>query len=444
MLIRNCFGLLLLLAALPVWAQEEPSEPVPPAVNAAATEDRMVTPAAVSIEGMSLAFVSEERKNLMRVGLTVGGFFDDNALSPAAAVVSDESYSIAPNILLNQARGRLEWDLSYRPAFLFYQHYTELNQSDHKLAVDFSYRLSPHVTMKLRDDFERGQIATGFFSVDGSGTFLSGLQGANNSIIAPLADRLDNLASAELTYQFSPGSMIGVNGLSRELHYLDRSQLPGLYDSSTRQASAFYGHRISHKHYVGVGYQFQDLLSLPNQSDAHAHTAFLFYTVYLQSRLTLSFFGGPQYALTSGTAVLSGHKFSPSAGVTLTWQGQHSSFASQFTRRITDGGGLQGAVQSNDVNGTIRHGLTRSLTMGLGSDYFTNSIVNGTQFTAIRGHTISGTASLDIALSPHLSAGLSYTRLHQTYSGIQALSGAADRNRASVVISYQFDRPLGK
>jgi len=47
-------------------------------------------------------------------------------------------------------------------------------------------------------------------------------------------------------------------------------------------------------------------------------------------------------------------------------------------------------------------------------------------------------------IGEHLSLGVQYTRLHQSYSGIAALSASPDRNRVAGTISYQFSRPLGR
>ena len=68
-----------------------------------------------------------------------------------------------------------------------------------------------------------------------------------------------------ITYQFGANDMIGANGTFSNLHYPNPDQVPGLYDAATRGGSGFYSHRLSVRHYVGVTYQYQDLLSLSGQ-----------------------------------------------------------------------------------------------------------------------------------------------------------------------------------
>ena len=79
-----------------------------------------------------------------------------------------------------------------------------------------------------------------------------------------------------------------------------QSQVPGLYDSSSRGGSAFYNsptvENALHRGYVSI----PDVPGLSDcgQSETQTHSIFLFYTVYLKPTLSISLFGGPQYSNT--------------------------------------------------------------------------------------------------------------------------------------------------
>ena len=71
--------------------------PVPPIVGGA---------------GSSLAFSSEmERSNYLRAGVNVGAAYDDNALLSSGKQVGNTTYSVFPNIALEQSTSRMRWSL---------------------------------------------------------------------------------------------------------------------------------------------------------------------------------------------------------------------------------------------------------------------------------------------------------------------------------------------
>jgi hypothetical protein len=433
MFIRVC--LIVLLAAGRVWSQVD-------AGAAPAAEDPMVTPSPVNVEGVSPAFVAEqEHTNYLRGGLTVSTAYDDS-LSRIAAP-SDVSYSVRPSIAIKESGTRLLWNLFYSPGYTFYQQNTTLNQSDHDLAVNFQYRLSPHVTLTLMDSLTKSSVFSFPLNPNSIGTETGILQTPNQSVFAPVADRISNNADGQVTYQFSANGMIGASGTETEQHFLHLSQVPGLFNWSTRGATAFYTYRLSRKHYIGATYQFQQLLSHPNGTETQTHGAFLFYTLYANPMLSLALFGGPQHSEISGLTIPTKLGWSPAGGATLGWQGLRSSANLSFAHRVIDGGGLQSPVLSNSIDLSIRRLLTNNLTVRLVGGYATNSLVDP-MLPGSGGHTLAGRLTLVRTIGEHFSVQLGYARVHQSYSNIPAISSGPDRNLAWVSFSYNFQRPLGR
>jgi hypothetical protein len=357
--------------------------------------------------------------------------------------VSDVSYSVRPSIAIDESGARLHWNLFYSPGFTFYQRNTAFNQSDHDLAADLRYRLSPHVTLALRNSLTKSSAFSYHFDPNPTGTETGILQSPNRSVISPIADTIANNADGQITYQFSANGMIGASGTETELRYLHQSHVPGLFNSSTRGAMAFYTHRLSGKHYIGVTYQFQQLLSYPNGTETQAHSAFLFYTLYVNPTLSLALFGGPQHFEMSRLGITTEPAWSPAGGATLGWQRFRTSGNLSFAHRISDGGGLESAVVSDSADLSIRQQLTKNLTVGLVGGYTNNSLVDPMS-PGNRGHTVSGSLSFERTIGEHFSVQLGYTRAHQSYSDIPAISSVPDRHRAWVSFSYNFHRPLGR
>jgi hypothetical protein len=400
----------------------------------------------MSGEGYSLAFTSEERANYLRAGLNFLSTYNDNLFTGTnGRPQSDVSYSIAPTIGLDLLRSRLNWDLLYSPGFTFYQKATSHNEADQNLVLNFGYRLSPHVTLSLRDSLWKTSNA--FSSSILAPTTLSGTpQGPNDSVIAPLASVLRNTGSAGITYQFGANAMVGASGIFSNLHYPNPAEVPGLFDSSSKGGSAFYTQRFAGRHYLGVSYQYQEFLATPNriQNKTQTHSILLFYTLYLQRHLSLSVFGGPQHSDTEQPGQVSLRGWSPSNGVSLGWAGQRSSLAATYARTITEGGGLGGAVHASSASAIMRQQLTRRLSASLGANYSINTVLDPLISSNTGGHTISGNVALQRSLGQHFNLGVGYMRLHQSYSDIPAISNAPNRNRVWISLSYQFERPLGR
>jgi hypothetical protein len=445
-MIRVFVGIVL-LAATPLWAQVATSGAETAATGPGGDGSAMATPAPVSGEGYSMGFTSETRANYLRGGLVFSSAYDDNVtVGTTGKPVGDVSYSAWPTISLDQTRSRLHWVLSYSPGFTFYQKTTARNETDQNFATDFKYRMSPHVTLSLRDSFQKTSNLLNQPNSDLSRPVSGGVFVPNDSVIAPIADVLRNTGNATLTYQFSANGMIGASGTFTNLHYPTQVQVPGLSDSSSRGGSAFYNHRLSKMHYIGATYQYQMFVANPTvgQSETQAHSAFLFYTLYLKPTFSISLFGGPQYSDTEQFRVPPAKAWSPAAGGSLSWQGRLTSFAASYSRRISDGGGLAGAVHSNTGDASLRRQVTRTLSASIGADYTNSGVLVALPTFSSGGHTISGSASVERQIGAHLNLGAQYTRLHQSYSGIAAISGTPDRNRVSVSLAYQFSRPLGR
>jgi hypothetical protein len=450
-----CLG--VLLASVPVWSQQEQhTTPAPAAtgpisgifVNGDSDADRMLTPPPVSGETYPVSFTSEERANYLRGGVTFNTAYSDNVLgATSTSPVSDVSYSVWPTIALDETTSRLHAVLTYAPGFTFYQRTSGFNEADENLSLALQYRLSPHVTVSLRDSFQKSSNVFNQPDQGLAGVVSGAAGGVNDSVIAPLADRLSNNGNAGITYQFAANAMIGANGTFTNLHYPDPTEVPGLYDAASRGGSAFYSYRLAKQHYIGVAYQYQDLLSYPTggTNETQTHGAFLFYTFYPAPTFSFSVFGGPQYysagpQYTGATpsTVPALQSWSPAAGASLNWQARHTSMAFSYSHGVSGGGGLVGAVELDSANASLRQQITRNFGASLAGAYANNGVL---AVSALGGHSVSGSAALQRQVGEHLKMEAGYTRLHQNYSFISA---NPDTNREWVSVSYQFARPLGR
>lgn len=454
-------GLVLSAVGVPLWSQTaNPQTQTVAAYGAGSgvenTDSQMTPPPPVSGQSYPQVGTSQERSNYLRAGVTFTAAYSDNIVGSTrsnSGPVSDESYSVFPTVALDETTTRLRLNLAYAPGFTFYQHTSSLNQADQNASINLQYRLSPHVTFSARDGFQKSSSVFNQPSLGTADTVSGGIQEPNQSVIAPVASQLNNSGNVGITYQFAMNGMIGASGTFTNLHYLDPSQVPGLYDSSSQGGSAFYAHRISKMHYIGVTYQYQRLLSYPapGTNDTQTQSLLLLYTLYANSHFSISAFGGPQYAnigpqYANGVALPlpASQSWHPQAGGSLSWQGRSSTVAASYQHMISGGGGLLGAVKMDNANASIRQQFTRTLSGSVSGGYTQNDVLASAIAGANDGHTWSGTASVQQQFGQHLNVQLGYTRLHQSYSDVAVLAIAPNTNREFVSISYQFSRPLGR
>ena len=450
------FCFMCFMVSVPLRSQEKSNAPAAAAsapilsvpVNADSSDVPMLLPPPVSGQNYPLSFTSEERSNYLRGGITFNSAYSDNVLAATSArPVSDVSYSVWPTIALDETTPRLHTVVTYAPGFTFYQRTSSYNQADQALSFDLQYRLSPHVTVSLRDSLQKSSDIFNQPNQGFAGAISGAVQATNQSVVAPLADLLSNNGNAGISYQFSANAMVGASGTFTNLHYPNPNQVPGLYDAASRGGSAFYSYRAARQHYVGVIYQYQELLSYPaaatNQTQTDA--VFLFYTYYPTRTFSFSLFGGPQYYST-GPQVVSvaqppvapSQSWTPAAGVSLNWQARHTALSLAYSRTVSSGGGLVGAVKLDSVNASIRQQMTKNLDLSFAGAYANNGVL---AISALGGHSISASAAVQRTVGQHVRLQGGYTRLHQDYSFI---SLNPDTNREWVSISYQFARPLGR
>jgi hypothetical protein len=456
-----CVGLLMLPVAS-LWSQVDNPGAQPgmtnsvdnPATNPDQNDSRMLTPPPVSGQSYPASYTAGEKSNYLRGGVAFSSAYSDNALgSVGGKPISDVSYSVAPFIALDEATARLHWVLNYAPGYTFYQRTGSRSQSDQNVAIDFQYRLSPHVTFTARDGFQKSSSVFNQPFLPGVPAIAGGTQEPNFSVIAPISPFLSNFGNVGVSYQFALNGMVGANGTFSNLHYENQTQTPGLSDSSGQGGSAFYTFRISKMHYIGATYQYQRFVSYPTvgQTETQTHALFLFYTLYATPRFSISFFGGPQHSdtvqplqPTVPLQLTTTRSWIPAAGASMSWQGHLTNVGFSYSHVISDGGGLTGAVQMDSASASLRQQISRRLSGSVAAMYAQNNVLGSVLVGATNGHTVGGTASLQQEIGQHFNVQFGYTRLHQDYSGIAVLAATPNTNREYISISYQFFRPLGR
>jgi hypothetical protein len=404
----------------------------------------MQTPPPVSGQAYPTETGSETRSNYLRAGLNVQIAYDDN-VEPgnSSKPVGDEIYTIGSSFALDQITPRAHRTLMYSPGFTLYEPTSALNALNQNAAASYEYRLSPHAKVSVQDTFVQ---ASNVFDQPAGGVSGS-TQAAAVAVVAPFAEQLSNGTSGESTFQFSRNSMIGAGGTYSLLDYPNPAQAAGLPNSNTYGGSAFYNRRLSSTQYMGVNYQYSKMTSssASGASVTEMYTIYSFYTLYLAHTLSFSVSGGPQHFDVTDAPFPASTAWTPAVTASMGWQRNRTNLAASYSRTVNGAGGLLGTFESTAGNASGRWQATRTWTLGAAASYSILKSVTPLSPTASQGgHTLSGTVSAHHPIGQHLSAEIGYSRLHQSYGGIAAISVDPDGDHGYISISYQFSRPLGR
>jgi len=415
----------------------------------------LTPPPPVNSVQMPLVFSSDgERSNILSGGIQVGGGYNDNALVTPTDHINNVSVAIVPRIEIRQNRERWSLDFAYSPGVTINQNLGEQNQFAHSLSFSTNYRLSPHVTLQLRNNFAKtNNLFSGLF---GSTVGPGPLQQSNSSVITPLADSISNNSGLGLTYQFSTSSLVGVSG---NYYFVNYGSVPGtprisgFIDSRSASAASFYAHRFSNRHWIGATYNFKRLIFDPGGRTV-VHGVLGFYSLILGSHMTLSLWAGPQYSTTfisnvlvvqpgPGGSLALPAQWSPAGGVIYTWEGSHTSLHAGYSRAISDGSGVAEAVTSQQADAELRRRVAARWIATAGVAYARNNPLHRLSTTAPL-RSFRGNAGIEYRLTENLGIGLSYERQQQQYEYPLLPSATANQNRVWFSLSYVFARPLGR
>jgi hypothetical protein len=407
-------------------------------------------PALLGGRGTTLAFLSEmERSNYVRAGLNVSTTYDDNPLLASSGQVGDASVSIFPSIRIEESTTRMRWTLGYAGGWTVNQKLANENQGSQNLNFDSQYRLTPHVNLRVAETFS---LTTGLFD-SGNGPEIAGGGGPNLSLITPLATQRSSITTVEMNYHVALNDLVGASGSFYDLHY---TNIPAgteylLTDTQTTTGAAFWLHRIFRGDWGGFSYRFERITSNPGGDQTEVHSFLAADTVSLSKHLTLSGFVGPQYSENVGLApgglqLTQSNNWSVTGGAEGGWQNQRTSVFAGFSRSISDGGGVLGAVRLQTINANFRRELVPGWAATLTAGYGTNqSITAAAPGSASAINSTSAGILVERNVGKSVGFRFGYTHDFQQQFGLTAPGSTLDasRNRVFVTLAYQWSKPLG-
>lgn len=416
------------------------------------SEDLPRIPSQLGGRGSSLSFIPEmERSNYLRGGVNVGAAYDDNALLGSGTQVGNTTFSVFPNIAIDQSTSRMRWSLGYGAGLTVNQRLSDRNQGSHNLNFDSEFRLSPHVSLRAAENFS---LTTGMFGASSGSDLQPGLGGANGTLITPLANQRSSATVVEANYHFALKDIVGASGSFYDLHYSEVTTGPGtLADTRTAAGSVFWLHELFRRDWAGLSYGFQRVTFDPS-GETRVHTFTVVDALNLSKTFTVSAFFGPEHSNNQGVAASDPNAgptnfsdWSMAGGVDGNWQHQRTSVSAGYSKRVSDGGGILGAVRLQNVHAAVRHELFPGWAAAVGASYGSNqslTLIAATSAPSIKTTSVGASLERNIGRSLGLHVGYFHDFQNQSGSTDSSQNFDANRNRFSVTLSYQWAKPLGR
>jgi hypothetical protein len=393
--------------------------------------------------------------NVFQLRIAAGVRFDDNAQLGSVVKRSDIDYSFTPNVAFVQTRRRLDWGLSYGPGVDISEHRLFADQFTNDFGGHFTWAISRHGVLSAQQNYI---LSTNPFQQFGSQPFTTtpgSIVSPNQSIYLPNFRRTTSLSQAQYSYQLGAHTTFGMGGSFALARYRNTSGSGAptpLINSQSASGQAYLSHQFTPRNQVGFQYGGQVLKFQQVNARTTTHTFLIFDEIKLTPNSNLSVYGGPEYSLTSNQVELNlgfvlvvipvkANTWSWSAGGTYTLSGRRGAMVLNYSRRVSDGGGLTGAVELNGGSANFKWKLSPRWNLALDLAAADNQLL-AVKTGQDELRTYSASMGLSRQLSKHLFMNLFFERLNQTGTLIGLPAGNHDI--AGVSISYDFLKPIGR
>jgi hypothetical protein len=277
-------------------------------------------------------------------------------------------------------------------------------------------------------------------------------------VVLPKSKQIAAEGGIGLDWLMSEFTTVSLSGDITDLRYRNvveptSSEDKKLIDTRTVHGQGTIAHRWTARQTVGVFYDYQDLAFPDAHSRTTTHSFQGFDEFAITPHMKLTLFGGPEYSRQHDQVEVNFFFFtitiptfktmwSPTAGAQYSWEGARNAFRSTYVRKITDGGGLVGAVTLNSGDAQFKRRLTPKWDLNIGGFYATDTALG---FAGTSGlHSWAANGGLERKITQNLYVDVGYSHLHQTRNGTVAGLDKEDHNRVVLSLDYRWDHPVGR
>ena len=382
-------------------------------------------------------------RSVLSTGLTVFNEFDDNALSFSQHKQSNMITYIEPHIGWSLLQSRASWTFDYRPGFALSHQLAMYDSRSQVLDTSLQLTFTHHLSLQLHEGFLDTRNPFDFAPQSAS-LLGSSVVDHPNAPVAAVARARSERSEADVYYALSRHTIVALGGAFFRVAYEVPEDDRMVARTQSASGHAIYSIRLSRRHWVGAEYAIQDLNS--DQPQTHASVQRVFYTdtAQIKPNMSVTFFAGPEHLMirnivSEQTLRMSDTSWRWAGGISYGWTGARTVLTAGLSRRISDGGGLQGVVRASSVTADLRRQVARRWQAGIQISYNANTELAG---ASVPLDYISVATDISRALAPHLSLNLRYWRTYDLARKEISTPYFADHNRISASVIYNFKTPL--
>jgi hypothetical protein len=393
--------------------------------------------------------------NVFQLRLAAGARFDDNAQLGSPMRRSDIGYSFTPSLAFVQTLRRLDWGVSYGPGVDISQHRLFADQFTNDFGGHFTWLVSKHSVFSAQENYI---LSTDPFQQFGSQPFTTTpgpIVAPNQSIYLSNFRRTSSLSQAQYSCQLSAHTTFGMSGSFDLERYRNTSASGGnanLINSQVTTGQAYLSHQFSPRNQLGFQYGAQILKFQQVNARTTTHTFSIFDEVRLGPNSSLTVYAGPEYSLTSNQVELSlgfvlvtipvkANTWTWSGGGIYNLRGRRGAMVLNYSRRVSNGGGLTGAVELDGGSADFSWKLTQNWSWRLDLAAADN------QLLAVKsGQNELRTYSAGVGLSRRIYRNMSMNLFFERVNQVGSIAGISTGNHdvAGVSFEYNFVKPVGR
>lgn len=349
---------------------------------------------------------------------------------------------------------RQAWDLwlQYRPDYASYKSASSINQFSQSFDFDTDYRVTRHVTLRLKDTlaYESG-VMLPRLNAD-FGLPIGPPASLNSTIFTPTARAFSNQAEVGTSIQFSRRSSFDLTAgyAFRRLSHLGPT-LANFFNARSSTGGFGFQYRVSERLTIGPRFLYQDYRFGKVARD-QTESVFLNVSWEMGPSLAISGFGGPQYSNANGqflrratdptqppyVFVPGNHKgWNMAGGASVALRAEKTLLRFSAQRMVSDGGGLLTAVSNTSEAVEFRRRVTRYWDIVL-----TGVNARSVSLPGALGRGQVDAQSFGVALERSIRENLSvhgeFNWLRQRTNQVVPFEANVDRNRVMIGLFYRI------
>jgi hypothetical protein len=355
---------------------------------------------------------------------------------------------------ITQIRPKVVWSLNYGGSTGQYIgggiNYNTLTQSG---AASVLWQLSQRWQMTVLDSYMYSSDPfQPYLTIVSEPTF----NNPNPTIYLPQTTFQTNTGSLNLTYTLSAHDTLSFGGFENFIRY-QQSTILTLQNSYMWAGSSFYQHVFSARFAGGGGYDFNALDFGHGESRAGVQTFEGFASYKISPSMSVSGWIGPELTNTKDIVplfcipglgcyyqVVHNSIFNLAEGGTFTWQATRDAFRARFSHRVTNGGGLLGAVRLYSFTADYRHIMNARWSL-LANVLYGNNL--SLSFFGLNEYlnSITGQIGVSRSINPSWTANAYFAVIHQTQNNIPGYTTPTWLdNRIAISLQYNWGHSLGR